>query len=553
MIVWTILPNFVPLFHQKAPMKRHTLLTLILILITSLAAIAQNISVKSFRALPMDMTSSSIEGKRIDQNGQVAALIKVVTNETGFVFEGGTLGIVDTKQQVSEIWVWLPKASRKITIKHPQLGQLRDYLFPVEIEAERTYEMVLTTANVETIIKEKVRQQFLSFQITPANATLEVDDQLWSVDAEGFATKYVDFGTYNYRVRASDYFTEAGKVTVDDPENTKTVIVNLKPNFAEITLNVDADVEIWVNNEKKGFRSWTGPLGNGTYLIECRQEGYETTRTTKEITIEMSGQTITLQAPKPIFGSLNVASSPGMATIFLDGKDMGKTPKSFNEVLVGQHNIQITKDGYTTHQETVVVKKGERAQVNASLKKESKPTTPTVNTTTVTPQTQPTKKVKNSFFVMANVAYAIAPQTSFGLTLGSVKRLGWYLSFYSNFRDISAPNSCNWEGIITGFTEEYSYSGNRSTERIGGSVGLVVKLWNPLDIYLGGGYGYRGVFWELNDVDNGRWVYNYDDSYMGYTLDAGLIIHGGPMVFSLGAQSIKTKYFEARIGLGVSF
>ena len=102
------------------------------------------------------MTTTSAEGKRIDQNGEVAALIKVVTPETGFVFEGGTLGIVGTQQRVSEIWVWVPRASRKITILHQQLGQLRDYRFPVEIEADRTYEMVLTTAKVETIVKEEV-------------------------------------------------------------------------------------------------------------------------------------------------------------------------------------------------------------------------------------------------------------------------------------------------------------------------------------------------------------------------------------------------------------
>ncbi len=530
-------------------MKR---IAILLLLLSALGATAQNIAVKSFRALPMDITASSKEGKRIDQNGQVAALIKVVTTEKGFTFEGGALGVIDTKQRNGEIWVWVPRGLRKITILHQQLGVLRDYIFPETIEAERTYEMVLTTAKVETIIKEEVRQQFLSFQITPANATLEVNDQLWSVDAEGFATKYVDFGTYDYRVRASDYLTEAGKVTVDDPENTKTVVVNLKPNFAEITIKVDADAEIWVNNEKKGLRTWTGPLGNGTYLMECKQEGYETSRTTKEITIEMNGQTIILQAPKPIYGSLNVASSPGMATIFLDGKDMGKTPKSFNEVLVGQHSIRLTKDGYTTHNETVVVKKGERAQVNASLKKENKPTTSTVNPTTVTPKTTPTNR-RRSYFVLANAAYALAPQTSFGLTVGSVKALGWYLSFGTNFSDIVAPNTCDGEGVIEGMTEEYSYSGNKATERIGGSVGLIVKLLDPLDIYLGGGYGYRGVFWELNDVENGAWVYNTDDSYRGYSLDAGVIIHGGPMVFSLGIQSINTKYLEAKIGVGISF
>ncbi len=129
-------------------MKKEALLIIILFSFF-LGSTAQNFSVKSFKALPNDLTASSLEGKRIDQNGQVAALIKVVTTQTGFTFEGGALGIVDTKQNVSEIWVWVPRGLRKITIKHQQLGQLRDFFFPVEIEAERTYEMVLLTSEIE--------------------------------------------------------------------------------------------------------------------------------------------------------------------------------------------------------------------------------------------------------------------------------------------------------------------------------------------------------------------------------------------------------------------
>lgn len=348
-------------------MKRFTLL--IFFIVSICGAFAQNISVKSFKALPMDLTASSLEGKRVDQNGDVAALIKVVTTETGFVFEGGTLGIVDTKQTPGEVWVWVPRAARKITIKHPKLGVLRDYYYPVEIEAERTFEMVLTTAKIETIVKEEVTQQYLIFELEPKNATLEVNDQLWSVDADGTALQFVDLGTYTYRVRAANYETDAGVVTVDDPnpDHPKTVKVKLKSNFAEVTLTVDADAEIWVNNDKKGVRSWTGSLGKGTYKIECKQKGHETSLTTKEITAAMNGQTITLSAPVPIYGSLNVESTPIGATIYIDGKEIGKTPRYINEVLIGQRALRLMKEGYEEYSETVTITKGERKQVKAVL------------------------------------------------------------------------------------------------------------------------------------------------------------------------------------------
>ena len=346
-------------------MKRYCLLAFLVF--SFIAGFAQSISVKSFQALPTDMTASSLEGKRIDQNGEVAALIKVMTTEKGFVFEGGSLGIVDTQQRVGEIWVWVPRGLRKITILHQQLGGLRDYRFPIEIEAERTYEMVLTTAKIETIVKEEVRQQYLAFELTPPNAILEVNDQLWEVDDEGNAVQFVNFGTYSYRVRAANYHTEAGRVTVDDPDNTTVVKVALNPDFANVTLKVDAEAEIWVNNEKKGIRTWTGPLGRGVYKIECKQDSHETIMVSKEISPEMSGQTIDLPSPRPIFGSLNVESTPKVCKLFIDGHDMGNTPKSLNEILIGQHTLKLTKDGYADYTEKVTITKGQRTQVNATL------------------------------------------------------------------------------------------------------------------------------------------------------------------------------------------
>ena len=108
-------------------------------LLLTVGALAQNISVKSFQPLPMDMTATSLEGKRLDQNGKAAALLKVVTAETGFTFEGGKLGVVDTQQQIGEIWVWVPYGMRKITIRHQKYGALENYKMPFDIESERTY------------------------------------------------------------------------------------------------------------------------------------------------------------------------------------------------------------------------------------------------------------------------------------------------------------------------------------------------------------------------------------------------------------------------------
>ena len=58
--------------------------------------------------LDTDLTANTAGTMETDQNGETAALIKVVTTQTGFTFDGGALGIVKTVQKPSEIWVYVP-------------------------------------------------------------------------------------------------------------------------------------------------------------------------------------------------------------------------------------------------------------------------------------------------------------------------------------------------------------------------------------------------------------------------------------------------------------
>ena len=58
---------------------------LIYVLFLPLMVKAQNISVVSFKLLENDLTANTTGTIERDQNGEVAALIKVVTIEQGFV------------------------------------------------------------------------------------------------------------------------------------------------------------------------------------------------------------------------------------------------------------------------------------------------------------------------------------------------------------------------------------------------------------------------------------------------------------------------------------
>ncbi|CCZ80307.1 putative uncharacterized protein [Odoribacter laneus CAG:561] len=94
-----------------------------IILLLSISVVeAQQLSVKSFQKLENDLSARGSEG-RTDQNGDRCAIIKVVTNEKGFVFEPDALGLVGSVDKTSEIWLYVPYGAKRLTIKHPEQDQ----------------------------------------------------------------------------------------------------------------------------------------------------------------------------------------------------------------------------------------------------------------------------------------------------------------------------------------------------------------------------------------------------------------------------------------------
>ncbi len=115
----------------------YLILALAAILSSSAEAGAQKFSVAEFRVLQNDVSAFVTPVK--DLNDEDCALIKVPAS-ADFVFTS-PLGIVKRVDNVGEIWLYVPRGSKKITIKHPEWGVIRDYAFPMKIDSHMTYEL----------------------------------------------------------------------------------------------------------------------------------------------------------------------------------------------------------------------------------------------------------------------------------------------------------------------------------------------------------------------------------------------------------------------------
>lgn len=105
---------------------------------------AVKFKVTGFRVLPNDV-SAFITPVR-DLNNEACALLKVVAQQD-FAFSS-PLGIVKRKDEVGEIWLYLPKGTRQITIKHPRWGVLRNYRLPLALESHVAYEMTISEPRI---------------------------------------------------------------------------------------------------------------------------------------------------------------------------------------------------------------------------------------------------------------------------------------------------------------------------------------------------------------------------------------------------------------------
>lgn len=345
--------------------RRYLLLTLILIF--ALASRAQIVSVSSFALNETDLTANQHGTTVFDQNGEKCALIKIFTTETGYTFDVGSLGVAKTEQKVGEIWVYVPHGIKKINLSHPILQRL-EYSIPIPIVKARTYEMRLTSDEVKTIIERTVRSQYVLFKVSPQDALVELDGQTLAV-TDGTATKRMPFGTYSYRVQAPRHAVKSGTIVVNDPKNKHIVNISLEPQYVNAKFSVANRAEIWIDEQKRGTGSCTMELGYGTYLVECRLPGHKPSQQEIQIDRNSATGTITLTPPTPVYGSVDINSTPVEAEIWIDGKQVGTTPMFVSECLVGEHELLLKKSGYKDKKLNLLVSEDQTSAVSESLEK----------------------------------------------------------------------------------------------------------------------------------------------------------------------------------------
>lgn len=344
------------------------------ILLLSLCAImlssrAQTISVVGFRLDVTDLTAQNTDTRVFDQNGEVCALVRVLTTQKGFSFDVGSAGVqeIDDNHH-GEIWVYIPYGTRYISISHPELGKLSNFIFPITIQKARTYILEITSDKVFINNYDDTRQQELLITTLPG-ARVTINGAMEAADTRGRLTKILSFGTYTYKIEKDGYFPVEGQVTISDPTQPAELrVTELRPKMGKLAILVTPyPATIKVDGSTLSVNPAVTPLELmvGEHNISVSAPGYR--GESRKVTVRDDGTTTEVAIALTRQADFTIETDPTAATIYLDGSSLGLSPLR-KTLISGEYNLRVTKRGFQDY-EALTYFDGSKPKVSVKLKR----------------------------------------------------------------------------------------------------------------------------------------------------------------------------------------
>ena len=339
-------------------------LLFLLFVLHTIVAFAQELTVKSFKLAENDISAQTQPRK--DLNDRNCALVKVQFVGTISEVEGNV--VKPLVKHDNENWVYMPQGSRQLKILTqsylPVMVTFADYGVE-KLESNRTYVLILVKPSSQN---EPVDAggNFYAISVQPRNAVVTIDGIQQNVSSDGEYSAMLPYGIHTYKVEAGGYISKSGSFSVISGDMTP-ISVSLVSALATISVTCPTPaVSLYVDKKSVGNAPWSGSLREGMHLVEAKKNGYRSQRKTIQLSQQQKldvafGELIAIQ------GNLSVNYKPFGADVYVDGKKLGQSPRVFNGLLVGNHQVEVRKDGYATNKKSVMISEGQTASISGTL------------------------------------------------------------------------------------------------------------------------------------------------------------------------------------------
>ena len=235
--------------------------------------------------------------------------------------------------------------------------------------------------NLSATLQEKTGS--INVQSEPLNATILISGNKIGLTPE--TIKNIKPGIHQIEIRADGFENWTNNVEVT-AENTSKVTALLQKAVGSANVkSAPENAKIYIDGIEAGATPTTlSSIPIGAHEIEVKIDGHKDWK--KSIIIKKEKE-LSLNAVLQInIGSINIESYPKNAKIYIDGKEVGITPKRFTDIVVGTHEVEVLLEGYLIWERTIKIKPEKETSLTADLEKVSGAVEIETDKTTKTPE-----------------------------------------------------------------------------------------------------------------------------------------------------------------------
>jgi pSer/pThr/pTyr-binding forkhead associated (FHA) protein len=183
---------------------------------------------------------------------------------------------------------------------------------------------------------------------------------------------YLNIGEYKLKLVKENYKEKEQNIKIEENKETtlkltlEPISTTAKKGSLEVSSTPDK-AKVYINDQYKGDTPLKLDLDVGTYNLKITKSGYQDY--TDKITIEenktlklspkLSSSTSSTTPTTEKVGYLSIDTNPQGADVYINDKNIGKTPIKSYELNEGTYTLRVMKEGYNEYSTKVNIKNGQ--------------------------------------------------------------------------------------------------------------------------------------------------------------------------------------------------
>ena len=338
---------------------------MLLLLTTGIGLYAQDLSQLRVTGKAEQLLNEIINKEVRDKNGELCAGLVILSDLTGLNYQS-SLGIVKNNQSSGKDFLFLSPSERMVEVFCSGYEPLKLILneLGIKLKSGEVWQIKITGDKKGNLIS-------IMINLTPADADLYIDE----IKVENKGAIQIAQGKHNIRIEKYSYKTENDIINVSTEKIVFSYTLQPLRKYKFTIKTIPSGAKVFLNNIERDESDCQLFEIPGKYLIRLVKPGY--LEKVEGIEVKENGENIFTYTLLKNAGSFSIATEPSDAQLYINGEIRNERKL---ELKPGEYEIVVSRKGYFSKNENIVLKQGDQLIRQYKLEK---------NTTTLSIKVEP--------------------------------------------------------------------------------------------------------------------------------------------------------------------